>query len=86
MMDSLKKLWEEREECCSIFETIVMQPPAESEPEVAGFELDEEELPGTESMNPSQIAAIRSCSAPLSLIWGPPGTLLSSSHGRWPTL
>ncbi|KIJ58833.1 hypothetical protein HYDPIDRAFT_101927 [Hydnomerulius pinastri MD-312] len=74
MMDSLTKLWEEREHCCSIYDTIVLPPPTNEGPEDVDSALEEDELPGTETMNASQIAAIRSCLYPLSLIWGPPGT------------
>ncbi|KAF9226166.1 RNA-directed RNA polymerase [Gyrodon lividus] len=79
MIDSLTKLWEERGNCCSIYEAIVMPPPSDVEPEDVDAELEEEALLGTESMNQSQITAIRSCLAHLSLIWGPPGKLLSGS-------
>ncbi|KAG6331888.1 hypothetical protein ID866_7202 [Astraeus odoratus] len=71
MMDALSRLWEEREDCCTIYKTIVWAPL--SNDELHEMEL-EEEIPGVEDMNASQVTAIRSCTAPLSLIWGPPGT------------
>ncbi|KAH7881903.1 RNA-directed RNA polymerase [Phlebopus sp. FC_14] len=74
MVDSLTKLWEERDSCCSIYETIVLPPPTDEQPDAAQVhDAEDEDLPGTEDMNASQIAAIKSCMAQLSLIWGPPG-------------
>jgi len=73
MMEAITRLWEDREECCRIYDTIVMTPVPHEEPEDVRGDSEEEEIPGVENMNASQIAAIRSCMAPLSLIWGPPG-------------
>lgn len=78
MMDAVTKLWNDTYDCCSIYDTIVMSPPRTSTEAVAAPSQDEEELVGTESMNPSQITAIRSSLAPLLLIWGPPGMLMHS--------
>ena len=75
-MDAVTRLWEDSYECCSIYDTIVMPPPPTSSEAVADNSQEEAELVGTESMNPSQITAIRSSLARLSLIWGPPGTFL----------
>lgn len=52
---------------------IVMAPIPHEELEDARGDSEEEEIEGVENMNASQITAIRSCMAPLSLIWGPPG-------------
>ena len=72
-MDAVARLWEESYDCCSIYDTIVMPPPPTGSEAVDENPEEEEELAGTERMNPSQITAIRSSLAPLSLIWGPPG-------------
>ncbi|KAF8439377.1 RNA dependent RNA polymerase-domain-containing protein [Boletus edulis BED1] len=70
MMDALTKLWQDSYECCSIYDTIVMPPPQTASGAVDDHLGEEDELVGTELMNPSQIIAIRSSLAPLSLIWG----------------
>jgi len=59
---------------CSIYDTIVMPPPQTNSETIIDSQ-EEDELDGTELMNPSQIT-IRSSSAPLSLIWVPLGMLL----------
>ena len=75
-MDAVTRLWEESYECCSIYDTIVRPPPRTASEAVLDPPEEEDELVGTEAMNRSQIAAIRSSLAPLSLIWGPPGKSL----------
>ncbi|KAI6021731.1 hypothetical protein PISMIDRAFT_613287 [Pisolithus microcarpus 441] len=74
MIDALTRLSVEREACCSIYNTIVMTPSPEEVDGEASNDSEEEEIPDAESLNASQVTAIRSCMAPLSLIWGPPGT------------
>ncbi|KAL4068636.1 RNA dependent RNA polymerase-domain-containing protein [Scleroderma yunnanense] len=74
MMEALTRLSDDREECCRIYETIVMAPISHEEPGDAGQVSEEEEIPGLQDMNASQITAVKSCMVPLSLIWGPPGT------------
>ena len=81
-MDAVTKLWQDSYECCSIYDTIVMPPPQTAAEVVADDSQEEDELVGTELMNPSQITAIRSSLAPLSLIWGPPGKCSSFLDSR----
>ena len=76
MMDAVTKLWGDSYDCCSIYDTIVVPPPRTGSEVIVNHSQEEDELVGIESMNPSQITAIRSSLAPLSLIWGPPGKLL----------
>ncbi|KAI6025546.1 RNA dependent RNA polymerase-domain-containing protein [Pisolithus marmoratus] len=73
MIDALTRLSVERETCCSIYNTIVMIPSSEELDDDASSD-SAEEIPDAENLNASQIAAIKSCVVPLSLIWGPPGT------------
>ncbi|EGO30084.1 RNA-directed RNA polymerase [Serpula lacrymans var. lacrymans S7.9] len=75
MMDALLRLCQEKENCCSVYEMIV----GEGRESVSMVQLDgdgSDELPQAynEQMNSQQVLAVRSCEAPLSLIWGPPGT------------
>ena len=72
MMEAILKLWADRDECCRIYDTIVMTPIPQDREDI-GEDSEEEEIPDVTNMNASQISAIRSCMAPLSLIWGPPG-------------
>ena len=75
MMDALKRLLSEREECCVFYKLIVgeegpsileqLEPPPEST------------SPAPDGLNESQILAMNSWRIPLSLIWGPPGTNIS---------
>ena len=75
MMDALKRLLSEREECCVFYKLIVgeegpsileqLEPPPEST------------SPAPDGLNESQILAMNSWRMPLSLIWGPPGTNIS---------
>lgn len=72
MMDALKRLLADREECCVFYKLIVgeegssileqLEPPPESA------------SPAPDGLNESQILAMSSWRTPLSLIWGPPGT------------
>lgn len=75
-MDAVTKLWGDSYDCCNIYDTIVMPPPQTGPEAIVDHNQEEDELVGTELMNPSQITAIRSSLAPLSLIWGPPGKSL----------
>ena len=71
MMDALKRLLTDREECCVFYKRIVgeegpsileqLEPPPESA------------SPAPDGLNESQILAMNSWRTPLSLIWGPPG-------------
>ena len=71
MMDALKRLLADREECCVFYNLIVgeagpsileqLEPPQESD------------SPAPDGLNESQILAMNSWRTPLSLIWGPPG-------------
>lgn len=74
MIDALTRLSVERESCCSIHNTIVSIPSSEELDDDASSDSEEEEIPDAENLNASQITAIKLCTAPLSLIWGPPGT------------
>ena len=71
MMDALKRLLSEREECCSFYKLVIgeegpsileeLEPPPEST------------SPAPDELNDSQLVAMTSWRSPLSLIWGPPG-------------
>ena len=75
MMDALKRLLVDREECCVFYKLIVgeegpsileqLEPPPESASPAPG------------GLNESQILAMSSWRTPLSLIWGPPGMNIS---------
>ena len=75
MMDALKRLLADREECCMFYKLIVgeegpsileqLEPPPESA------------SPAPDGLNESQIHAMSSWRTPLSLIWGPPGVNMS---------
>ncbi|KAK0477884.1 RNA-directed RNA polymerase [Armillaria novae-zelandiae] len=72
MMDALIRLLMEKEECCRYHHLITGETsgdelPATTPDPVAEFTYGPD-------LNESQIEAINSCEAPLSLIWGPPGT------------
>ena len=75
MMDALKRLLADRDECCVFYRLVVgeegpsileqLEPPPEST------------YPAPDGLNESQILAMRSWRSPLSLIWGPPGMSVS---------
>lgn len=77
MIDALKRLLADRDECCKFYRLVVceegpsiledLQPPPEST------------SPAPDGLNESQLLAMNSWRSPLSLIWGPPGTNISIS-------
>jgi len=73
MMDALQRLLLEREECCAFYGLItgtgILPTPSDEDelPAVNG------ENPTPESLNESQVVAMKSWRSSLSLIWGPPG-------------
>ena len=75
MMDALKRLLADREECCVFYKLIVGEEgpsileQLEQPPESAS--------PAPDGLNESQILAMSSWRMPLALIWGPPGTKIS---------
>jgi len=86
MIDALQRLLQQRETCCGFYDTITGNTENTNTPmPVITHDMDSES-PEVQGLNPSQITAIQSCKAPLSLIWGPPGTLCDSfihpSHSR----
>jgi len=75
-MDALLRLWTERASCCR-FHNLITDRSGDSETTLSDVTQLEDD-PSIEDMshlNPSQLEAVRSCGAPLSLIWGPPGSL-----------
>ncbi|KAF9057077.1 RNA-directed RNA polymerase [Panaeolus papilionaceus] len=70
MMDAIKRLLTETNECCAFYDLIVNDAPVLglNNRETIGSQVDPEDL------NESQLRAMRSWRSPLSLIWGPPGT------------
>lgn len=75
MMDALKRLLADREECCVFYKLVVGE-------EEALFLEELEPAPGSTSpapdgLNQSQLIAMNSWRSPLSLIWGPPGMKIS---------
>uniref|UniRef100_A0A0W0GCD2 Putative RNA-directed RNA polymerase n=1 Tax=Moniliophthora roreri TaxID=221103 RepID=A0A0W0GCD2_MONRR len=73
MLDALARLLKDKSECCGFY-SIITGHEEESAAPVEMFRplLGQEEH--LENLNGSQEMAVRSCSVPLSLIWGPPGT------------
>ena len=77
MMDALKRLLSDRQECCVFYKLIVGEEGSSI--------LEELELPPEstatppEGLNTSQLLAMNSWRSPLSLIWGPPGMNLSAA-------
>ncbi|KAG5352321.1 hypothetical protein C0989_002856 [Termitomyces sp. Mn162] len=79
MMDAVLRLLQEGQACCDFHDIITG-----SENKSAMVHVEGEVIPVASSsaaepyvngrLNQSQIDAVRSCDAPLSLIWGPPGT------------
>lgn len=82
MMDALLRLFDERIDCCSFYQTIISKSSDKSDPGSAEHEELRDEVSIDDSsieelvqgLNDSQSAAVHSCKGPLSLIWGPPGT------------
>ncbi|KAG7440660.1 RNA-directed RNA polymerase [Guyanagaster necrorhizus] len=72
MMDALIRLLVEKEECCRYHHLITGETGGDEFPTINGAGGSEDFSYGTD-LNESQIEAIKSCEAPLSLIWGPPG-------------
>jgi regulator of nonsense transcripts 1 len=78
-MDAVLKLVTKRASSCR-FHSIITGGSQDSDsddvipsPGQVGI-LAEEPGETIDGLNPSQMAAVRSCKAPLSLIWGPPGS------------
>ena len=80
MMDAIVRLMQDGDECCMFHDTITdrqdgpVEEQAENDIDTTGLEEMEQKL------NTSQMLAVKSAEAPLSLIWGPPGLLPSSIH------
>ncbi|KAK0452148.1 AAA domain-containing protein [Desarmillaria tabescens] len=72
MMDALIRLLMEKDECCRYHHLITGEASSEAFPAVIPGPVAE--FTYGQDLNESQIEAIKSCEAPLSLIWGPPGT------------
>lgn len=90
-MDALIRLLTEKEASCLFHSLITGYVDADDPYPLPLNQLEVEEdraepaSPGDiyENLNPSQRAAVHACGAPLSLIWGPPGTFqTSTSHSR----
>ena len=75
MMDALKRLLADREECCLFYHLLV----GEEGPSILEQlePLPESTFPEPDGLNESQLLAMRSWQSPLSLIWGPPGMNIS---------
>ena len=81
MIDALLRLFEDGVDCCHFYQTITTQHT--NDPHADNVEHDQTrdnhslDIISTEEpiqgLNHSQSSAVRSCSGPLSLIWGPPG-------------
>jgi len=74
MMDALLRLLQDREGSCLFYSIITGDTPADDTIFAVPASSSSDEIPEPDSLNPSQLTAIRSCEVPLSLIWGPPGT------------
>ena len=85
MMDAVQRLLLEDQTCCTFHDIItgsennsaIVHGGGGSEAITTAPSSATEPF-GNGRLNQSQIEAVKSCDAPLSLIWGPPGT--SSSH------
>jgi hypothetical protein len=83
MMDALLRLLTQREESCAFYRVITDDEETSTEhvdEDIVEDAIDDEtreqnviEFTVAGDLNDSQVAAVDSCSAPLSLIWGPPG-------------
>jgi regulator of nonsense transcripts 1 len=80
MMDAIVKLMQDSDECCMFHDTITdrQDGPVEEQAENDVDTTDLEEM--GPKLNTSQLLAVKSAEAPLSLIWGPPGLLSSTIH------
>ncbi|KAG6816131.1 hypothetical protein H0H87_008443 [Tephrocybe sp. NHM501043] len=77
-MDAVLRLLKEGKDCCHFQDIITGSEGEETEPEPP-LETASASSSSTvplinKRLNASQTAAVESCTAPLSLIWGPPGT------------
>jgi hypothetical protein len=82
MMNALRRLIKDQSEACSFWRIIVGEPSGEVVPET--YERIKDNDPAMEGLNPSQKAAIMNAtSSQISLIWGPPGTLLIDFFYIW---
>lgn len=70
MMDAIRRLLKERQECCAFYGLIVGDGEAVIDEE---FEPLDIEIADPEGLNESQLTAMRSWRSSLALIWGPPG-------------
>ncbi|KAG5653862.1 hypothetical protein H0H81_009941 [Sphagnurus paluster] len=73
MMDAVQRLLKEGAACCRFHDIITGETPQDDTIENIPV-TNAGSLPTSDRLNESQIMAVQSCSAPLSLIWGPPGT------------
>ncbi|TFK70694.1 RNA-directed RNA polymerase [Pluteus cervinus] len=77
MMDAISRLLKKKDECCRFYSIITGDRSAEDEDvteEAVEQAPSQDRQPGAHSsLNQSQIDAVNSSRAPLSLIWGPPG-------------
>jgi hypothetical protein len=73
MMDAVQKLAVDGADRCVSHHLIKRMPGRDEDPEDLVTDDDYGDVEDAGHLNPSQVAAIKSCDAPLSLIWGPPG-------------
>lgn len=78
MIDALRRLLTEKGQCCSFYSLIVGGETTEDDTQtldnlVIEGSTDREEAQLADTLNESQITAVKSWRAPLALIWGPPG-------------
>ncbi|KAK2464629.1 hypothetical protein APHAL10511_003322 [Amanita phalloides] len=75
MIDALRRLLTEKEASCAFYGIITGDnDTSEQDADENPIEQLEEGFVPSDNLNDSQIAAVNSCTSPLSLIWGPPGT------------
>lgn len=81
MKDALLRLFEDEMDCCFFFRAIIDRmlnsEGADSHEITQLTNLTGGHSQDTSGLNPSQQMAVQSCRKPLSLIWGPPGLLIS---------
>ena len=73
MLDAVGKLVRDGSVCCAFNDLIVGNHRGNTKGQADGEDLDGDL--DEDGLNPNQVRAVESSENPLSLIWGPPGTV-----------